>query len=75
MTFDKRCVIIFKVMRKKIQKFDEGGINHRISNFTIPVMQTLGLLLALAVVYRLIDIGLDDMFRYWRVIGVKYFGS
>jgi hypothetical protein len=45
---------------------NEGEIYHRISNFTIPAMQALGFLLALAVVYGYIING-DEIFRYWRV--------
>ena len=49
-------------------------IDHsRISAFTIPIMQTFAFLLVLAAFYSLIDLGLDEVFRYWRVVGINLF--
>ena len=75
--FTEKSVILIKVMREKIQKIraeladvakrgNEGEIYHRISNFTIPIMHTFGVLLALAVVYGFWING-PEIFRYWRV--------
>ena len=51
---------------KSYKRGDEGEINHRISNFTIPIMHTFGVLLALSVVYGYWING-PEIYRFWRV--------